>query len=209
MITMDHTQEAPKDSPWGPVQDADFVSEGMWWVGTGSHGGLMIKAQLGDRLSQEAKDKGAGFGREPSCPWSTEWFVFEEDSDWMIAYAELKEVRVFVQAGYQNTYPEEVAAVTSEIQNTVLKFAAINTAALNDGDVFGDIDEIVSSSLTALILWDEHQPTLIAKTWRRISTDSPWMESIMEPILVDFFETVDGYPSTEVAGALRALLISV
>jgi hypothetical protein len=51
----------------------------------------MISREVCDEiLSEEAKRVGAGFGYSPEQPWSSDWYVFEEDLDWATAASDLQ-----------------------------------------------------------------------------------------------------------------------
>lgn len=79
-------------SPWGDeINTVEEMAPGVYRVDTPSHGGIMISREVGDKiLSEEAKRVGAGFGYSPERPWSRDWYVFEEDDDWVAAASDLR-----------------------------------------------------------------------------------------------------------------------
>lgn len=71
----------PKSSPWGKVQNYRLLTRGAFFVSTASHGGILIMADLADRLlSKEAQE--CGFMERP-------YLCFEEDCDAPVAIREL------------------------------------------------------------------------------------------------------------------------
>ena len=71
----------PKNSPWGAVQDCDEYADGIAFVYTASHGGIVLSAA---RERKVAHLKGANFlGStkywEEDCDWSIPFVVFQDD----------------------------------------------------------------------------------------------------------------------------------
>ena len=66
------TDRAPKDSPWGRVDCATHVADGIWSVSTASHGGY----HLSPSRMREFRQKFPAFTTWAGGPW------FEEDCDW-------------------------------------------------------------------------------------------------------------------------------
>lgn len=72
-------------TPWGASDYQEKLAEGMWWVGTPGHGGLMIgKAEARRKLTPEAQACGRPFGN---------WLCYEEDCDYAVPFYELQELR--------------------------------------------------------------------------------------------------------------------
>ena len=67
-------------SPWGQVDSIEQIGEGIWWVGTPSHGGLLVD------LDQHPDAASALEGRTCSHRWDRAGW-WEEDMDY--AYAVL------------------------------------------------------------------------------------------------------------------------
>ena len=54
-------------SPWGEVQHSERIADGVTFVATGSHGGLMLDADTQSRLPREVRDcflNGHGWAEE-------------------------------------------------------------------------------------------------------------------------------------------------
>ena len=69
------TQLAPNHSPWGPVQHAKMIAEGLWSVSTASHGGFYA---LDGVIAQMPEDLASIRTPYSNFPW------YEEDCDWAI-----------------------------------------------------------------------------------------------------------------------------
>ncbi|OPY01542.1 MAG: hypothetical protein A4E61_01597 [Syntrophorhabdus sp. PtaB.Bin184] len=65
---------APHHSPWGPVQDAFVLADGIVQVSTASHGGIWLSPERQKELRYKE-----------NFLKSTEWW--EEDCDWAVPYA--------------------------------------------------------------------------------------------------------------------------
>lgn len=72
-------------SPWGPVQDRTPIAEGVSWVSTASHGGLMVTSKAASKyLSAKAV--------EVAYPGQCGNYVcFEEDCSYAVAFYERPE----------------------------------------------------------------------------------------------------------------------
>jgi hypothetical protein len=73
------------NTPWGQADSQTKIAEGVYWVGTPSHGGLMVKQALaGVELSPKAIECAypGAFGT---------WVCFEEDCSYAIAFHERPE----------------------------------------------------------------------------------------------------------------------
>lgn len=73
----------PTSSPWGKLQSCDKVADGIYWVTTASHGGVLVDSSLAAKLSSYARSTG-----KVCC--SGGFLAFEEDCDWAIPFFELK-----------------------------------------------------------------------------------------------------------------------
>ena len=68
------------NSPWDHTQTCERLAEGVWWVSTASHGGLMVDASTAtETLSAEARRHGMKWGR---------FICYEEDAQCSIAFFE-------------------------------------------------------------------------------------------------------------------------
>jgi hypothetical protein len=87
---------APKNSPWGQIDHCETLSEGIYWVSTPGHGGLMIRSGAA-KLSKAAKDLAGESFSTFDC--------FEEDCAWAVAAYELLSAGITVSA---NTSPADI-----------------------------------------------------------------------------------------------------
>ena len=76
------------NSPWDHVQTCERLAEGVFWVSTASHGGLMVDASTAtETLSPEARRHGMKWGRfycyEEDCQCSIPFF---ERPDWFAVF---------------------------------------------------------------------------------------------------------------------------
>lgn len=69
-------ERAPTSSPWGPVQRAKRLAEGIWSVSTSGHGGIWIS---NERVQQLHEIMGYNY---PTFCKDYQWY--EEDCDWTI-----------------------------------------------------------------------------------------------------------------------------
>lgn len=106
------------ETPWGPTQQIEKISEGITWCSTASHGGYYVSNDL---------DFGATLSRMPEKyrsfkPWAgIGWY--EEDCDWaIVCLAYPKEF----EAHYGERYPEMKAAAERTVngQPEYFKIAA-------------------------------------------------------------------------------------
>lgn len=67
---------APKSSPWGPVQSAKHLADGIWSVSTSGHGGIWLS---NDRVAELHEIMGYNY---PTFCRDYQWY--EEDCDWTI-----------------------------------------------------------------------------------------------------------------------------
>lgn len=58
----------PRSSPWGAVQDATELADGVWFVHTASHGGIHLSSQRNRRIP--ARFRSAAGWYEEDCEWS-------------------------------------------------------------------------------------------------------------------------------------------
>ena len=71
----------PKGSPWGEVQTYRYLSHGVFFVSTASHGGVIVLKELADRyFTKEAQACCFPYGK---------YLCFEEDCDAPVAIREL------------------------------------------------------------------------------------------------------------------------
>lgn len=92
----------PKLSPWGDIQYCEKISENIYLVETASHGGIMIKTELANKiLSSEAKK--CGF-REKG------YLNFEEDAAINVVIRELIDKNLYkIPSNINNKYEYEEA----------------------------------------------------------------------------------------------------
>lgn len=69
-------------SPWGFCQTARELADGVIWVTTPSHGGMMVPMEVVPQLSEPARKRGERFG---------DYLCYEEDVAWDIAAYELRQ----------------------------------------------------------------------------------------------------------------------
>lgn len=73
--------DEPETSPWGEIQDCDYICRGVYMVSTASHGGVMLKTRLAQTLlSPEARKCGFREGG---------YTCFEEDCQAPVVLLEL------------------------------------------------------------------------------------------------------------------------
>ena len=71
----------PQGSPWGEVQTYRYLSHGVFFVSTASHGGVIVLKELADRyFTKEAQACCFPYGK---------YLCFEEDCDAPVAIREL------------------------------------------------------------------------------------------------------------------------
>lgn len=76
------TYASPKSSPWGKPDQTDVLANGIFWVGTPGHGGMMISNKAAEQvLSPEAIAQGEKHGS---------FLAYEEDAQWAIPQLELQ-----------------------------------------------------------------------------------------------------------------------
>lgn len=81
------TRQPPTQSPWGEIDNLEFICEGVYSVSTASHGGIMFAKDVVDNiLSSEAQK--IGF-------WEDSYLCFEEDCDATVALRELIDKHLF------------------------------------------------------------------------------------------------------------------
>ena len=103
------------ETPWGTAEgpvNVEFLSPDVFWVSTGSHGGIGVKGATRRRLSPQAKAEAISMN---DALW------FEEDCGWAICVHELPTLfpERHVEAAQpclERWYPEYLAA-TSSSQN--------------------------------------------------------------------------------------------
>ena len=76
--TLAASEVPPSYSPWGRVQSAKRLADGIWSVSTASHGGIWLS---GDRLAQL---NALLISHYPTFCGSDNWW--EEDCDWCVPY---------------------------------------------------------------------------------------------------------------------------
>lgn len=76
-------ENAPSRSPWGVVDHSQQIAEGVYWVGTPSHGGLMVRQRIASELLTPSAQKEAE-------PYGL-WLCFEEDCAYAVALFERPE----------------------------------------------------------------------------------------------------------------------
>lgn len=84
---------APTDTPWGKPEFVEELEPGIYWVGTPSHGGVMVDRRHASRLSPQARKVGEDY--RPGHPAARQWLFYEEDCDVRYAIYELPCVAKF------------------------------------------------------------------------------------------------------------------
>lgn len=69
-----------KNSPWGIIDNVDYIADGIDFVSTPSHGGLRLSKDAITLLSEHARGSSKKVG---------EYYFFEEDCDWALVAFEL------------------------------------------------------------------------------------------------------------------------
>ena len=69
-------QQAPKQSPWGTVQDAIKLADGAWSVSTPSHGGIKLSAKLNAGIPDYMRREDGWY--EEDCDWCIPVMVYPE-----------------------------------------------------------------------------------------------------------------------------------
>jgi len=73
------------DSPWGPIQDLEYLAEGIDFAMTASHGGIRVtKACAEESLTAAARRCAINEG---------DYYFFEEDCNYAIVLYELPQLR--------------------------------------------------------------------------------------------------------------------
>ena len=91
------------DTPWGTADDIEEYEPGLTWVGTPSHGGLMItKEYAKEHLSKAAQKRGEAYDN---------YLCYEEDCAFAIPYLELLprlHDRFFAYSTHYTTFHERM-----------------------------------------------------------------------------------------------------
>lgn len=66
-------------TPWGMAQMKEQSVEGVWWVSTNNHGGIMVSKKRATELSEKARNMGKMWGY---------FYTFEEDCDFAVVLYE-------------------------------------------------------------------------------------------------------------------------
>ncbi len=83
----DETKKPPVKSPWGEIDNLDFICNGVYSVSTASHGGIMFEERAAKRiLSDKAQEIGV---------WDNSFLCFEEDCASTVALRELMDKHLF------------------------------------------------------------------------------------------------------------------
>ena len=71
---------SPSYSPWDSIQQRERLGDGVYWVSTAGHGGLMVHSEVAEiSLTAEARNEGM------LCNYSgVQWFAYEEDCKYAI-----------------------------------------------------------------------------------------------------------------------------
>jgi hypothetical protein len=67
----------PLHSIWGPVQSADLVCAGVWWISTASHGGYKLDAKTNHKIPAIFRKEGGWY--EEDCDWAIPMYFLELD----------------------------------------------------------------------------------------------------------------------------------
>ena len=146
----DLPQGAPRHSPWGEVQHAKRIADGIWSVSTAGHGGYIISPERAIQL----------YGLFPGfTTYSGARYGFEEDQDWCIVAlafpehfseeslrAAVSTVRHSVKPFHGETYPKW-EAVLAKLQSLSTWPAIMDRVRLFEESV-ADLWEVGSMGTT-------------------------------------------------------------
>lgn len=116
----------PMDSPWGQVDGCDELCPGVYAVSTPSHGGIMVRCDIADRiLSEEAR----------KCGIKDQFYIcFEEDCDEAVAIRELMDRGVYQAPADEYAEPGEYeAAIDSFLQTFYPEYWAAREKMMEAG----------------------------------------------------------------------------
>ncbi len=121
---------APKNSPWGPVQDSFELAAGIVEVSTASHGGIWLSAE---RQKEIGRYEGNFLG-------SIEWW--EEDCDWAVPFAFFsRDIRAY---GTAYRFEDNLKAAVATVRHHHSKFLARLEGRVDLA--FADIPEFIRES---------------------------------------------------------------
>jgi hypothetical protein len=69
----------PKDSPWGSVQQAEKVADGIWFVYTAGHGGIWLDPDHQERMPACKNFLNSKCWWEEDCDWAIPYLVFQDE----------------------------------------------------------------------------------------------------------------------------------
>lgn len=94
----------PTRSPWGAVQDCKSVAEGIWSLGTASHGGFKLERAQNAKMPECVRRPGGWY--EEDCEWCFIALVFPSCFD--------AKDRALAEYTCKNGYPDEYTALTGK-----------------------------------------------------------------------------------------------
>jgi len=63
-------------SPWGKIQDAKELAQGVWFVSTASHGGIKLDRGRNGKIPALARTAAGWY--EEDCDWAIPAYVFDD-----------------------------------------------------------------------------------------------------------------------------------
>jgi len=72
------------DTPWGYADHVKQLADGVIWASTPSHGGIGVRIDVANRMSEPAQRRGERVG---------DYLWYEEDCDWAIPAHELSHIQ--------------------------------------------------------------------------------------------------------------------
>jgi len=96
---------APKRSPWGAVQNATELAEGIWSVSTAGHGGIKLSPQRSKRVPIVWRRTDGWY--EEDCHWAVVAVTFGESAGFTPAHvaAAHKTLKDYYPDAYLRAYP--------------------------------------------------------------------------------------------------------
>lgn len=141
----------PTYSPWDDIQQKKKLHEGVYWVSTAGHGGLMVHCDVAESaLTAEARNAGM------LCTYSQHmWYAYEEDCKWAIPFYErpewLRESQRQNLASWQKIVDDPRSCYYQSMRDEAPAHVAAITAklAMSDADLIAD-----QRLLRTISMWD-------------------------------------------------------
>lgn len=149
-------------SPWGSIQHTKQIQQGVRWVSTASHGGLLVKLDVAGRLLSER-------AREVSHPGATIYgFAFEEDCSYAVAFIEHPEWKRFLDqdslASWKRDYPLTETRVDGGFHGRMAQYAEEAIPKLELAIAMTD-EEIRKEMRAVVLAWNPDYFGLPFKCW--------------------------------------------